>query len=79
MSLSDWTDAGKRAAASAQQAAWNATVGATDAALTSALDGLAAAVRAVAARREPYSITIEVSAGPVSLSVTVPAGEEPPA
>lgn len=68
-------DAAASAAEAVGSAAAGAAAGASKAALATALDGLAEAVRAVAARREPYSITLTVAAGPVSLSVTVPADE----
>lgn len=44
-------------------------------ALGKALDVLDLAVRTVKERGPAYEITLEVSAGPVALSVTIPGGE----
>ena len=66
------------AAGVVQEKATEAGQAAALAALGKALDALDHAVRAVKDRGPAYEITLEISAGPISLSVTVPAaGAEP--
>lgn len=63
------------AAGAVQEKATEAGQAAALAALGKALDALDHAVRAVKDRGPAYEITLEISAGPVSLSVTIPRSE----
>lgn len=68
-----WLDDIKGTASEKAQAAALATA---TAALGRSLDALSAAVDQVRERHLGYEVTVGVALGPVSLSVTVPAGGE---
>jgi fatty acid-binding protein DegV len=72
VSASDWLSS---RVGEARAAAVEAAASATDSAADSAIAALLSAFRKVESKRLPFSVTLGVSLGPVSLSVTVEAYE----